>query len=158
MQLLYWRKWRGGRRAAHEQPWLPRMSCKIQQNTEGIYRTEPGQALPTCKERFEKNPLRVLDCKEESCQQIVANAPSVLDCLDEECTAHFQKVQDILTANALPLPLIPRLCVAWIITPERFLSLYPWADCMRRRRYDNLVEEIGGKLQAQSVLVWGLKD
>lgn len=36
------------------------------------------QLCPTCKERFEKNPLRVLDCKVESCQKIVANAPSVL--------------------------------------------------------------------------------
>ena len=64
---------------------------------------------PTCKERFEKNPLRVLDCKEESCQQIMANAPSVLDCLDEECTAHFQKVQDILTANGIAFTIDPKI-------------------------------------------------
>ena len=64
---------------------------------------------PTCKERFEKNPLRVLDCKVESCQKIVANAPSVLDCLDEECTAHFQKVQDILTANGIAFTIDPKI-------------------------------------------------
>ena len=64
---------------------------------------------PTCKERFEKNPLRVLDCKEEGCQQIMANAPSVLDCLDEECTAHFQKVQDILTANGIAFTIDPKI-------------------------------------------------
>ena len=71
---------------------------------------------PTCKERFEKNPLRVLDCKEESCQQIVANAPSVLDCLDEDYYTRtvFEFVSDGLT-----------VCGGG--------------------RYDNLVEEIGGK-------------
>jgi len=44
----------------------------------------------TCKQRYLKNPLRVLDCKEKGCQQVIANAPSVLDCLDEECTKHFE--------------------------------------------------------------------
>ena len=43
-----------------------------------------------CKTRFEKNPLRLLDCKEESCKNINANAPQILDYLCEECKEHFE--------------------------------------------------------------------
>ena len=40
----------------------------------------------TCQSRFEKNPLRILDCKEEKCKQIVKDAPVILDCLCDECS------------------------------------------------------------------------
>ena len=101
---------------------------------------------PTCKERFEKNPLRVLDCKEESCQQIVANAPSVLDCLDEECTAHFQKVQDILTANGIAFTIDPKIVRGLdYYTRTVFEFVSDGLTVCGGGRYDNLVEEIGGK-------------
>ena len=64
---------------------------------------------PTCKERYEKNPLRVLDCKEEKCKKIIENAPSVLECLDEECTAHFEKVQEILTEMGIKFVVDPMI-------------------------------------------------
>ncbi|MGN0135122.1 histidine--tRNA ligase [Anaerotignum sp.] len=101
---------------------------------------------PTCKERFEKNPLRVLDCKEESCQKIVANAPSVLDCLDEECTAHFQKVQDILTANGIPFTIDPKIVRGLdYYTRTVFEFVSNGLTVCGGGRYDNLVEEVGGK-------------
>ena len=101
---------------------------------------------PTCKERFEKNPLRVLDCKEESCQQIVANAPSVLDCLDEECTAHFQKVQNILTANGIAFTIDPKIVRGLdYYTRTVFEFVSNGLTVCGGGRYDNLVEEIGGK-------------
>lgn len=49
-----------------------------------------------CQSRMERNPLRVLDCKVD--QDKFGGAPSILDSLDEECTAHFAKVQELLTA------------------------------------------------------------
>lgn len=101
---------------------------------------------PTCKERFEKNPLRVLDCKVESCQKIVANAPSVLDCLDEECTAHFQKVQDILTANGIAFTIDPKIVRGLdYYTRTVFEFVSNGLTVCGGGRYDNLVEEIGGK-------------
>ena len=101
---------------------------------------------PTCKERFEKNPLRVLDCKEEGCQQIMANAPSVLDCLDEECTAHFQKVQDILTANGIAFTIDPKIVRGLdYYTRTVFEFVSDGLTVCGGGRYDNLVEEIGGK-------------
>lgn len=101
---------------------------------------------PTCRERFEKNPLRVLDCKEESCQRIVANAPSVLDCLDEECTAHFQKVQDILTANGIAFTIDPKIVRGLdYYTRTVFEFVSNGLTVCGGGRYDNLVEEVGGK-------------
>ena len=46
----------------------------------------------TCKSRFEKNPLRILDCKEEKCKRICEGAPTILDCLCDECRAHFEEL------------------------------------------------------------------
>ena len=46
-----------------------------------------------CKVRAEKNPLRVLDCKVESCKAELKEAPIILDYLDEDCAKHFEEVK-----------------------------------------------------------------
>ena len=51
---------------------------------------------PLCKERMEKNPLRVLDCKNDDCKKINANAPCILDYICDECKDHFAGVQTLL--------------------------------------------------------------
>lgn len=51
-----------------------------------------------CRQRFDRNPLRVLDCKEPGCKRIVADAPVVLDMLCEECDSHFTQLQKLLDA------------------------------------------------------------
>lgn len=51
-----------------------------------------------CRQRFDRNPLRVLDCKEPGCRRIVADAPVVLDMLCEECDSHFTQLQKLLDA------------------------------------------------------------
>ncbi|WP_304509565.1 histidine--tRNA ligase [Anaerotignum sp.] len=101
---------------------------------------------PTCKERFEKNPLRVLDCKEEGCKAIIANAPSVLDCLDEECTQHFQKVQDILTEMGIAFTIDPKIVRGLdYYTRTVFEFISDGLTVCGGGRYDNLIEECGGK-------------
>ena len=57
---------------------------------------------PTCKERMEKNPLRVIDCKVTECKEIVAEAPRTIEYLDEECKEHFEELQALL--NELQIP------------------------------------------------------
>lgn len=100
----------------------------------------------TCKERFEKNPLRVLDCKEEGCQVIIADAPSVLDCLDEECTAHFEKVQAILKENGIPFTVDPKIVRGLdYYTRTVFEFVFDGLTVCGGGRYDMLVEECGGK-------------
>ncbi|MBW4839495.1 MAG: histidine--tRNA ligase [Paenibacillaceae bacterium] len=60
-----------------------------------------------CQARIERNPLRVLDCKTD--QDKFDGAPSILDSLDEECTAHFAKVQELLSAMEVEYEINPRL-------------------------------------------------
>ncbi len=100
----------------------------------------------TCKQRYLKNPLRVLDCKEQGCQNVIAQAPSVLECLDEECTAHFEKVQAILKEMGIAFTIdskIVRGLDYYTRTVFEFVS--DGLTVCGGGRYDKLVEECGGK-------------
>ena len=57
---------------------------------------------PTCRERMEKNPLRVIDCKVPECKEIVKDAPRTIDYLDDECKAHFEELKSLLDALNIP--------------------------------------------------------
>ncbi|MBI4562991.1 MAG: histidine--tRNA ligase [Candidatus Rokubacteria bacterium] len=62
-----------------------------------------------CRERTEKNPLRVLDCKKPRCQPLIDQAPSILEALCRDCAEHFTRVRSYLDALGLPYVVIPRL-------------------------------------------------
>ena len=62
-----------------------------------------------CQRRSETNPLRVLDCKVESCQPIIDGLPSILDFLDDGCRAHFDKFLSYLKERGIGFTVIPRL-------------------------------------------------
>lgn len=103
-----------------------------------------------CQARFEKNPLRILDCKEEKCKAITANAPKILDYLCDDCKAHFEKVQAILTSLDVPFKVnsgIVRGLDYYTRTVFEFVSTDIGAQgtVCGGGRYNNLVEEVGGK-------------
>jgi len=60
-----------------------------------------------CQERYERNPLRILDCKVD--QEKFADAPSIIDSLDDECRSHFETVQSLLTRMGIEYRLNHRL-------------------------------------------------
>ena len=104
---------------------------------------------PQCQERFKRNPLRVLDCKERGCQVIAAGAPNILTHLCEECDTHFQGLQTLLNARGLCIKIDPHIVrgldyytktVFEIImqSPRGLIALCGGG------RYDGLVREIGG--------------
>ncbi len=103
----------------------------------------------TCKTRFEKNPLRILDCKEEKCRHIVENAPVILDCLCEECRNHFEELQQSLKALGVAYvidPMIVRGLDYYTKTVFELVSTegaYQGTVC-GGGRYDGLIEELGG--------------
>ncbi|MCL2573314.1 MAG: histidine--tRNA ligase [Defluviitaleaceae bacterium] len=57
---------------------------------------------PLCRERMNKNPMRVLDCKNSTCQEIIKDAPVPLNHLSKECEEHFEQVQEYLTNLGIP--------------------------------------------------------
>lgn len=103
-----------------------------------------------CQTRFEKNPLRILDCKEEKCKAITKNAPLITDFLCDDCREHFTKVQSILTSMGIEYkvnPSIVRGLDYYTRTVFEFVSTDIGAQgtVCGGGRYNNLVEEVGGK-------------
>ena len=108
-----------------------------------------GCMCDTCKGRFERNPLRVLDCKEKKCQEQVKDAPSMLDVLCDECREHFAQLQKYLSLTGIPYRIDSRIVrgldyytktVFELITTTRDGNLTVCGG----GRYDKLVEELGG--------------
>jgi histidyl-tRNA synthetase len=62
-----------------------------------------------CKRRLERNPMRLLDCKVESCQVATADAPKISDHLCEACREHFQTVRTLLAREQIETHLNPRM-------------------------------------------------
>ena len=103
-----------------------------------------------CKSRFDKNPLRVLDCKEESCQRIIAEAPVVLDYLDDECKEHFDTVKAILDDMGIKYTVdekIVRGLDYYTRTVFEFVAngIGAQGTVCGGGRYDNLIAECGGQ-------------
>jgi len=103
----------------------------------------------TCNERFERNPLRILDCKEPACQRIVAGAPSILDALDDGCKRHFEDLRACLTALGMAYKINPRI-VRGLDYYTRTVFEFICGDIGAQSticgggRYDGLVAEMGG--------------
>lgn len=103
----------------------------------------------TCKTRYEKNPLRILDCKEKHCGEIAASAPKVLDCLCDECREHFEELKRCLTALGIDYevdPMIVRGLDYYTKTVFELVSTegaYTGTVC-GGGRYDGLIEQLGG--------------
>ncbi len=103
-----------------------------------------------CKTRFDKNPLRILDCKEEKCQLITKNAPKIIDFLCDECKLHFEAVQQILTDLGVEYAVNPGIVRGldyYTRTVFEFVSTDIGAQgtVCGGGRYNHLVEEVGGK-------------
>jgi len=107
------------------------------------------QLCPSCRLRLEKNPLRVLDCKEASCQALTAQAPSLHDFLCQDCRDHFQQVRKLLDQVQVKYKIQPKL-VRGLDYYTRTVFEVINHDLGAQNaicgggRYDGLVEECGG--------------
>ena len=102
-----------------------------------------------CQSRFDRNPMRILDCKEEKCNRLSAGAPQMVECLCDECTAHFAGLQQFLQAAGIEYTLNPRLVRGLdYYTKTAFEIQYPLLGAQSAvcggGRYDGLIEECGG--------------
>lgn len=102
----------------------------------------------TCKTRFEKNPMRILDCKEKKCKENNQGAPSILDYLCEECKEHFTKLQELLKKNHIDYVVNPEIVRGldyYSKTVFEFVSQKEGFTILGGGRYDYLVKELGGQ-------------
>lgn len=103
-----------------------------------------------CKDRFERSPLRILDCKTDADKPFMPAAPKITDCLCDECKDHFHKVQEYLTQAGVEFELDPRLVRGLDYYTKtafeiKYAPLGAQSAIAGGGRYDGLIEEIGGK-------------
>lgn len=101
----------------------------------------------TCKDRFEKNPMRILDCKEEKCKKLNEGAPKMIDYLCDECKTHFENVKSSLKAQNINFEIdssIVRGLDYYTKTVFEFIDEKSGLTVIGGGRYDGLVKELGG--------------
>ncbi len=114
------------------------------------YRPLRRQMCENCKHRLLKNPLRLLDCKEEACQKLRQGAPHIVDYLDEECKKHFMQVLEFLDEIGVSYDMNPFLVRGLDYYTRTVFEFWPTGDTHAQSslinggRYDNLIEELGG--------------
>lgn len=104
---------------------------------------------PTCLGRLEKNPLRILDCKNPTCKEIASGAPLIIDHLCTECEEHFSGVKTRLDATGIAYTLNPHIVRGldyYTRTVFEFVSnnIGAQGTVCGGGRYDGLVEYLGG--------------
>lgn len=67
-----------------------------------FFKPHLGELCETCRQRYEKNPLRILDCKQQSCKDIYNSAPILLDNICPDCESHFNRLRACLDAMGIP--------------------------------------------------------
>jgi histidyl-tRNA synthetase len=103
-----------------------------------------------CKSRLERNPLRLLDCKNPSCQQIAAGAPRNYEQLCPDCAAHFEQLKRYLSLLGLPFDIDHCLVRGLDYYTRTVFEIQPEVEGGQSTiggggRYDGLIEELGGK-------------
>ena len=103
-----------------------------------------------CKSRLERNVLRLLDCKQPSCQKIAAGAPKSIDYLCPDCLDHFSKLKNYLHLLGLPFEVNPNLVRGLDYYTRTVFEIQPEDQRSQSTicgggRYDGLIETLGGK-------------
>jgi histidyl-tRNA synthetase len=106
---------------------------------------------PDCKRRLKENPLRILDCKEDRCRQIISQAPQILNHLCENCKDHLKLVLEFLDELQLPYNLDPYLVRGLDYYTKTVFEIFEESEKGRAigalvggGRYDNLAKILGG--------------
>lgn len=126
----------------------PTCRAKYQEALKEFIGKNLEQYCDTCKTRFEKNPMRILDCKEKKCKELNQGAPIILDYLCEECSTHFENVKkslEKLNINYVIDAGIVRGLDYYTKTVFEFVSETEGYTVLAGGRYDGLVEELGGQ-------------
>lgn len=108
-----------------------------------------AELCPDCQRKAETNPLRIFDCKVESCRAIAAAFPSIQDYLCEECRAHFRRLLACLDAFEIPYRVDPRLVRGldyYTKTTFEIVSSHLGAQnaLLGGGRYDDMMKDFGG--------------
>ena len=126
-------------------------SCRTQhsQKLQAFLAVRRDKLCRDCQERFERNPMRILDCKNPNCQELTEGAPTTLDLLCEDCSSHFNQLKELLKVAGVVFKVNPRLVrgldyyrkTAFEVVVE---EIGAQSAICGGGRYDGLIQEIGG--------------
>lgn len=116
----------------------------------------------TCKDRLERNPMRILDCKSPVCKNIAKDAPVVIDYLCDECETHFQEVEKHLNACDIKYTVNPHIVRGldyYTRTVFEFVSgdIGAQSTVCGGGRYDGLIAQMGGQPTASLGFAMGIE-
>ncbi|WP_177503179.1 histidine--tRNA ligase [Anaerosinus sp.] len=127
----------------------PKCRPVYREKLQDFLRDKVKDLCPDCQSRFERNPMRILDCKNEKCTTLSQGAPEMADCLCEDCHDHFDQLKELLRAVDIEFILNPRLVRGLdYYTKTAFEIQYSPLGAQSAvcggGRYDGLIEECGG--------------
>ncbi len=125
----------------------PTCRARYQEVLKGFIGKNLDQYCDTCKERFDRNPMRILDCKEEKCKRLNIGAPMMIDFLCDECKEHFENVKSVLDSAGVKYEIDPSIVRGldyYTKTVFEFIDESTGLTVLGGGRYDGLVEELGG--------------
>ncbi|HXH81943.1 MAG TPA: histidine--tRNA ligase [Candidatus Tectomicrobia bacterium] len=125
-------------------------------------RARAGDLCDECRERIDRNPLRVLDCKNPGCRAVLDRAPVITEALCAPCAEHFGRVRGYLDAARAPYVLNPRLVRGldyYVRTTFELTTTHLGAQnaVAGGGRYDGLIELLGGPPEAGNGFAVGLE-
>jgi histidyl-tRNA synthetase len=110
-----------------------------------------GEFCHDCQNRLEKNPLRILDCKQDHNHELMKSAPSIIDYLNDDSKAYFEKLQNYLTQLDIPFVVDPNLVRGLDYYNHTAFEIMSDAEGFGAittlcggGRYNGLAEEMGG--------------
>ncbi|MGE4283349.1 MAG: histidine--tRNA ligase, partial [Clostridia bacterium] len=126
--------------------------CRKEYNEilKAYFKQHINKLCTTCNERYERNPLRILDCKVDNCKHIGKDAPVLLDHICDDCRAHFESLKSYLNNMEIQYnidPYIVRGLDYYTRTVFEFVSKSIGAQgtVCGGGRYDGLIQELGGQ-------------
>lgn len=114
------------------------------------FESKKRKLCKTCKVRLKTNPLRILDCKEDKCVQVSANAPQTVDHLCNDCRDHFKNLLEYLDELNLPYVINPQLVRGLDYYTRTVFEIWSLSDESKKSlggggRYDSLIKNLGGE-------------
>ncbi len=114
------------------------------------YANQTGELCADCKVRIERNPLRLLDCKDPQCQKIAGTTPRITEHLCPQCAIHFNRLKGYLEMLGIPFEANHRLVRGLDYYTRTVFEIQSEASGAQSTlggggRYDDLIEELGGK-------------
>ena len=126
------------------------------------FESRKDELCDTCRDRLDRNPMRILDCKSHVCHEIAQGAPVVLDYLCDECREHFDTVKKYLDAMNIEYVVNPQIVRGldyYTKTVFEFVSdsIGAQGTVCGGGRYDGLIQELGGQSTPSLGFAMGLE-